>query len=110
GWFARRGVCVSQLRALQAYAPKRALQCAGLLPAVAVAPRAIDRPPLVAVTCQLLADDLLHHALKGQPYRQPRDLLQDAQQLTVGREQLVDLGADGLGGRYSCSHGCRSPS
>jgi len=107
---AQRRMRVAQLRALQLDRPGCGLQRAGLLPAVAVALRRILAPALVAVTAQLLADDLLHHALEGQAYRQPRDLLQDAQQLAVGREQLVDLRTDGLGGRYSWCHGCRSPS
>ena len=107
---AQGGVGVAQLRALQRHRPGCGLQRAGLVPAVAVALRRVLAPALVAAAAQLLADDLLYHALEGQAHRQPRDLLQDAQQLAVGREQLVDLGAEGLGGRYSCCHGCRSPS
>jgi hypothetical protein len=107
---AQRRVGVAQLGALQLDRPQRGLQGAGLLPAVAVALGRVPIPALVAAAAELLADDLLDHALEGQAHRQPCDLLDDAQQLAAGREQLVDLGADGLGGRYSWCHGCRSPS
>jgi hypothetical protein len=107
---AQGGVGVAQLGALQLHRPKRGLQGAGLLPAVAVALGRVSGPPLVAVTAKLLTDDLLDDALEAQPHRQASDLLDDAQQFAAGGEQLVDLGTDGLGGRYSCSHGCRSPS
>ncbi len=96
---------VAQLRALQLHWPQRRLQGAGLLPAVAVTLGRVPSPALVAAAAKLLADDLFDDALEGQPHRQPCDLLDDAQQLVAGREQLMDLGADGLGGRYSCSHG-----
>jgi hypothetical protein len=52
-------------------------------------------------TAQLLADDLFDDALEGQAHRQAGNLLDDAQQLAAAGEQLVDLGTDGLGGRYS---------
>jgi hypothetical protein len=47
---AQGGVGVAQLGALQLNRPQRGLQRAGLLPAVAVALRAVGGPPLVAVT------------------------------------------------------------
>jgi hypothetical protein len=102
---AQGGVGVAQLRALQLHRPQRRLQRAGLLPAVAEALGRAPGPALVAAAAELLADDLFDDALEGQAHRQPCDLLDDAQQLAAGRKQLVDLGADGLGGRYSCCHG-----
>jgi hypothetical protein len=102
---AQRRVGVAQLGALQPHRPQRRLQGAGLLPAVAVALRRVPGAALVAAAAELLADDLLDDTLEGQPHRQPRDLLDDAQQLPARRKQLMDLGADGLGGRYSYSHG-----
>jgi hypothetical protein len=101
---------VAQLGALQLHRPQRGLQGAGRLPAVAVALGRVSGPALVAVAAKLLADDLFDHALEGQPHRQAGNLLDDAQQLPAGGEQLVDLGADGLGGRYSDSHGRGSSS
>jgi hypothetical protein len=101
----QRGMGVAQLGALQLHRPQRGLQGAGLLPAVAVALGPLSGPALVAVTPQLLADDLLDHTLEGQPHRQAGHLLHDAQQLPAGLEQLMDLSADGLGRRYSYSHG-----
>jgi hypothetical protein len=107
---AQGGVGVAQLGALQLDRPKRGLQGAGLLPAVAVALGRVSGPPLVAAAAKLLADDLFDHALEGQPHRQAGHLLDDAQQLPARGEQLVELGADGLGGRYSYSHGRGSSS
>jgi hypothetical protein len=96
---------VAQLRALQLDRSQRRLERAGRLPAVAVALRRVLGPALVAAAAKLLADELLHDALEGQPHRQAGHLLDDAQQLPAGLEQFVDLGADGLGRRYSYSHG-----
>jgi hypothetical protein len=107
---AQGGVSVAQLRALQADRPQRRLEGAGLLPAVAVALGRVPGPALITAAAELLADDLFDHALEGQPHRQAGYLLDDTQQLPAGGEQLMDLGADGLSGRYSDSHGCRSPS
>jgi hypothetical protein len=107
---AQRRMRVAQLGPLQLDRPQRGLQGAGLLPAVAVALRRVSTAALIPAAAQLLADDLFDDALEGQPHRQPRDLLDDAQQLAATGEQLVDLGTDGLGGRYSSCHGCRSPS
>jgi hypothetical protein len=98
-------VGVAQLGALQLHRPKRGLEGAGLLPAVAVALRRVLAAPLVAAAAKLLTDDLFDHALERQPHRQAGHLLDDAQQLAAGCEQLMDLGADGLGGRYSWGHG-----
>jgi hypothetical protein len=61
---AQGGVGVAQLGALQLDRSQRGLQGAGLLPAVAVARRAVGGPPLVAVTAKLLADDLLDELWK----------------------------------------------
>jgi hypothetical protein len=107
---AQRGVGMAQLRPLHLDRAERGLDRPRLLPAVAVAGGRVGTAALVPAAAQLLADDLLDHALEGQPHRQPRDLLDDAQQFVAGGEQVVDVGADGLGGRYSSCHGCRSPS
>jgi hypothetical protein len=61
-------------------------------------------------TAKLLADDLLDHALERQAHRQPRDLLDDAQQFPPDSNswwisaRMVSVG-DTRGG-----HGCRAPS
>jgi hypothetical protein len=102
---AQGGVGVAQLGALQLDRPQRRLEGAGLLPAIAVALGHVLASTLVAAAAKLLADDLFDDALEGQPHRQPCDLLDDAQQLPAGLEQLMNLSADGLGGRYSDSHG-----
>jgi hypothetical protein len=108
-------VRVAQLGPLHLHGAEGGFQRARLLPAVAVGRRQViglcDQAPLVPAAAELLADDLLDHALERQPHRQAGHLLDGAQQVPVGAgpEQLVDLGTDGLGGRYSTSHGCRSP-
>ena len=107
---AQGGVGVAQLGALQLDRPQRRLERAGLLPAVAVALGHVLAAALVAAAAKLLADDLVDDALEGQAHRQPCDLLDDAQQLPAGLEQLMNLSADGLGGRYSDSHGRGSSS
>jgi hypothetical protein len=98
---AQGGVVVAQLGALQPHRPQRGLEGAGWLPAIAVALGRVGTAALIAATPELLADDLLDHALEDEPHRQAGDLLDDAQQLPTGGEQLVDLGVDGLSGRYS---------
>jgi hypothetical protein len=64
----------------------------------------------VAVPPQELGDLGLQRGLEHQPHRRSGHLLEVLQQaasLGAG-DQLVDLGTDGLAGRYSCGHGCRS--
>jgi hypothetical protein len=53
---------------------------------------------LVAGPPQELLDLGLQGGLHQQPHAQAGDLLQDRGQVTIGREQLVDLGAGALGG------------
>jgi hypothetical protein len=86
------------------------LQGPGLLPAVAVALGRVSGAALVAVAAELLADELLDHALEGQPHRHAGHLLDDAQQLPASGEQLMDLGADGLGGDTHTTTGVGPPS
>jgi hypothetical protein len=102
---AQGGVGVAQLGALELDRSQGGPQGTGLLPAVAVALGRVGTAALVAATPELLTDDLFDDALEGQPHRQASDLLDDAQQLAAVGEQLVDLGADGLSGRYSWGHG-----
>jgi hypothetical protein len=63
-----------------------------------------------AVPAQELRDLGLQRGLEHQPHRGSGhlfEMLQQAAPLGAG-DQLVDLRADALTGRYSCSHGCRS--
>jgi hypothetical protein len=53
---------------------------------------------LVAGPPQELLDLGLQGGLHQQPHGQPGNLLKDRGQVTIGREQLVDLGAGALGG------------
>ena len=66
--------------------------------AVAV-PRTRIRIPLVAVPAQELADLGVQRGLDHQAHAQPGGLLQRLGQRLAASEQLVDLGADALGGR-----------
>lgn len=96
---------MAQLRPLHLHSAERGLDRPRLLPAVAVTLGRVGTAALIPATPELLTDDLFDDALEGQPHRQAGDLLDDAQQLATVGEQLVDLGADGLGGRYSWGHG-----
>jgi hypothetical protein len=98
---AQGGVSMAQLRPLHLDRAERGLDRPRLLPAVAVALGRVGTAALIPATPELLTDDLFDDALEGQPHRQPGDLLDDAQQLAAVGEQLVDLGADDLSGRYS---------
>jgi hypothetical protein len=80
-------------------------------------PIAIARPglrirrggaPLVAIAAQELGYLGLQCGLHQQLRTQPGHLLKDLGQLTIRGEQLVDLGANTIGRRYSCRHGRRS--
>src|SRR6266487_1514677 len=102
---AQGGVGVAQLGPLHLDTAERGLDRPRLLPAVAVTLGRVGTAALLPATPQLLTDDLFDDALEGQPHRQAGDLLDDAQQLAAVGEQLVDLGADGLSGRYSWGHG-----
>jgi hypothetical protein len=52
---------------------------------------------LVPGPTQELLDFGLQGGLEHQPHAEPGDLLKDRREVTVGAEQLVDLGADALG-------------
>jgi hypothetical protein len=73
------------------------------LPAVAATGPALVGAPLVAGAAQELVDLGLQGGLQQQPHAPAGDVLQDRGQLTLRGEQLVDLGAQALGERYSSS-------
>ncbi|APT09591.1 hypothetical protein AN931_26940 [Mycobacterium intracellulare subsp. chimaera] len=66
------------------------------------------RGALVAVTAEELGHLGLQRGLHQQLCAEPGHLLQNLGQLTIGCEQLVDLGANTISRRYSCRHGHRS--
>ena len=73
------------------------------------APRSVGvAATLVPGPAQELRDLGLQGGLEHQPHAEPGDLLKDRREVTVGAEQLMDLGADALDRRYSSCHGCRS--
>ena len=86
----------------------RRLHRGGRLQAVAAAHPIVVASTLVAGAAQELIDLGLDGRLHHQPHRQPGDVLEGRGQVTVRREQRVDLGADALDGRYSFRHACRS--
>jgi hypothetical protein len=63
---------------------------------------AVPRPDAlaagVAITAEELGDFCFQRGLQQQAGAEPGDLLEDLTQILVGGEQLVDLGADALGG------------
>jgi hypothetical protein len=63
---------------------------------------AVPRPDAlaagVAITAEELGDCCFQRGLQQQAGAEPGDLLEDLTQILVGGEQLVDLGADALGG------------
>src|SRR5512133_1705146 len=63
----------------------------------------------VAVAAQELGDFGFQRGLQQQAGAEPGDLLKSLAKVTVGGEQLVDLGADALHRRYSCGHGRGPP-
>jgi len=99
---------VTQLRTAQLDRPEGGLDGARRLEAVAIPDRAVRSSAFVTSPAELLEDDLLDHGLEGEAHRQAGDLLDRAHHIAAAGEQLVDLCTDGLGGRYSWCHGCRS--
>jgi len=83
------------------YGPRR-------LPPVAVALGGLPAAAFVTLAPELVADDFFDDGLERETHRQACYLLQDAEQVAVGREEVMDLCTDGLGRRYSWCHGCRS--
>jgi hypothetical protein len=63
---------------------------------------AVSRPDAlaagVAITAEELGDFCFQRGLQQPAGAEPGDLLEDLTQILVGGEQLVDLGADALGG------------
>jgi hypothetical protein len=55
-------------------------------------------PAGIALPAEKLGDLGLQHGLQQQPRTQPGDLLEDLTEVTVGGEQLVDLGSDAVSG------------
>lgn len=105
---AQRRVSMAELWALDFDRPEGGLERARRLPAIAVALRGVVAS-LIAAPAELVADDLLDDALEREAHRQACYLLQHAQQLPAGAEQVVNLCTDGLSRWYSWCHGCRSP-
>jgi hypothetical protein len=68
------------------------------LPAIAVACRGVLVTALVALSAQERVDLGLQGGLQHQPNAETGHILQDRCQVTVGAEQLIDLGAQPIGG------------
>jgi hypothetical protein len=101
-------VGVAQLRPLQGHGPGRGLDRRR---AVAVAAAlAISIPAGVTLTAQELGDLGLERGLHQQANSEAGNVFEDVAEVPVGSEQLVDVGADALDGRYSGGRGCGSPS
>ena len=93
-------VGVPQLRAAELDRTEGGLDCPRRLEAVAKPHRAVLAPALVGLSAELLDDGLEREA-----HRQACGLLDRGEQVTLAVEGSVDLGADGLGGRYSWCRG-----
>jgi hypothetical protein len=106
--FAESGLGTAELRSLELDRSERGLDRPRRLKAVSVSLGAVFFSALVAVSVELDADELLHDALEGEPEGQACDLLNHIREVNVPLEQVVDLCADALGGRYSWCHGCGS--
>ena len=98
-------VGVPQLRAAELDRTEGGLDCPRRLEAVAKPHRAVLAPALVGLSAELLDDDLLDDVLEREAHRQACDLTDREEQVTLAVEGSVDLGADGLGGRYSWCRG-----
>ena len=93
-----------QLRALDGDGPGRGLDGRR---AVAVAATGTNAFAVgVALPAQELCDLGFDRGLDEEAHAEAPDLLQDVGQVTVGGEQVVDVGADALQGGYSGGHGC----
>jgi hypothetical protein len=95
---AERLVGGAQLRTLQLHAAHRGLHRRRRLPAVTDAGSVLLGAALVAGPPQELLDLGLQGGLQQQPHGQAGNLFKDRGQVTIGREQLVDLGAGARGG------------
>jgi hypothetical protein len=95
---AERLVGGAQLGTLQLHGAHGGLHRRRRLPAVADAGSVLLGGALVAGPPQELLDLGLQGGLQQQPHAQAGHLLKDRGQVTIGREQLVDLGAGALGG------------
>lgn len=63
----------------------------------------------VALPTQELGDLGLERGLHQETNAQMGHLFENLAEITVGGEQLVDVGADALDGGYSVRHGCGFP-
>jgi hypothetical protein len=91
-----RLVGAAQLGALQLHRPHRRLDRHRRLVAVAAARSVGVAATLVPRPAQQLLDLDLQGGLEHQPHAEPGDVLKDQGKVTIGAEQLVDLGADAL--------------
>ena len=100
---AERLVGAAQLGALELDRPHGRLDGGGRLPAVAAAGSVpcVLVVTLVAAAAEELGHQGLDRSLHDQADAQAGDVLEHGRQVTLRREQLVDLGAEALGGGYS---------
>jgi hypothetical protein len=103
-----RLVGAAQLGPLQLDRAHRRLYRHRRLVAVAAARPVGAAATLVPGPAQELLDLGLQGGREHQPHAEPGNLFKDRRKVTVGAEQLVDLGAQALDRRYSSCHGCRS--
>jgi hypothetical protein len=93
-----------QLRALKGDRPGRGLDRRR---AVAVARSvAISIPAGIALAAQELGDLGFESGLHQKAHPEASDVFEDVAEILVRSEQLVDVSADALDGRYSGGHGC----
>ena len=95
---AERLVGAAQLGTLQLDRAHRRLDTRRWLPAVAASCRAVHVAALVAGPAEERVDLGLEGGLHHQPHAQPGNVLQDRREVTTGAEQLIDLGAQPVGG------------
>jgi hypothetical protein len=95
---AERLVGAAQLGTLQLDRAHRRLDTRRWLPAVAASCGAVHVAALVAGPAEERVDLGLEGGLHHQPHAQPGNVLQDRREVTTGAEQLIDLGAQPVGG------------
>ena len=92
----RGGAHAGKLRALDLNRPQGGVDGARRLPAVAVTLDGVVAAAFVALTAQLVGDDLLQDGLEGEADAQAGDPLQCLSELHIAVEGLVDLRAQAL--------------